>query len=107
MQATIRLGASLREKETLMPKFVIEREMPGASSLSEAEIREASLKSLKALCELGSDIQWIHSFITDDKIYCVYFSPDESLILEHGRKTGLPVDRVAAVRRLIDPSNFQ
>ena len=90
-----------------MPKFVIEREMPGASRLSEAEIREASLKSLKALRELGSDIQWIHSFITDDKIYCVYFSPDESLILEHARRTGLPVDRVAAVRRLIDPSNFQ
>ena len=103
---TIRLEAIWR-KETLMPKFVIEREMPGASRLSEAEIRVASLKSLEALRELGSDIQWIHSFITDDKIYCVYFSPDESLILEHGRKTGLPVDRVAAVRRLIDPSNFQ
>ena len=90
-----------------MPKFVIEREIPGASRLSEVEIRDASLRSLEALGELGSDIQWIHSFITDDKIYCVYFSPDESLILEPGRRAGLPVDRVAAVRRLIDPSNFQ
>ena len=90
-----------------MPKFVIEREMRGASRLSDADIREASLRSLETLRELGSDIQWIHSFITDDKIYCVYFAPDESLIREHGRRAGLPVDRVAAVRRLIDPSNFQ
>lgn len=90
-----------------MPKFVIERRFPGASKLTESEIREASLKSLEVLRELGSDIQWIHSFITDDKIYCIYFAPDESLIEEHGRKTGLPVDRIAAVRRLVDPANFQ
>lgn len=90
-----------------MPKFVIEREIPGASRMTDAEIREASLKSIEALGELGNGIQWIHSFITDDKIYCVYFAPDESLIREHGRRAGLPVDRVAAVRRLIDPSNFQ
>jgi hypothetical protein len=90
-----------------MPKFVIEREIPGASKLSEADIREASLKSIEAMGELGNGIQWIHSFITDDKIYCIYFAPDESLIVEHGRRTGLPVDRVAAVRRLVDPSNFQ
>lgn len=90
-----------------MPKFVIEREIPGASRMTDAEIREASLKSIEALGALGNGIQWIHSFITDDKIYCVYFAPDESLIREHGRRAGLPVDRVAAVRRLIDPSNFQ
>ena len=90
-----------------MPKFVIEREMPGVSKLSEAEIREASLKSLQALRELGPEIQWIHSFITDDKIYCIYWSPDETLIREHGRIAGFPVDRVAAVRRLVDPSNFE
>lgn len=90
-----------------MPKFVIEREIPGASRLTEAEIRASSLKSLETLRELGSDIQWIHSFVTDDKIYCIYFAPDESLIVEHGRRMGLPVDRVAAVRRLIDPANFQ
>jgi hypothetical protein len=90
-----------------MPKFIIERDVPGASKLTEAELREASLKSLDALRTLGPEIQWIHSFITDDKIYCIYFSPDESLIVEHGRLAGLPVDRVEAVRRLVDPTNFE
>jgi hypothetical protein len=90
-----------------MPQFVIERHMPGASKLSEAEIRDTSLKSIEALGELGAEIQWIHSFLTDDKIYCIYFASDESLIFEHARKAGLPVDRVAAVRRLLDPANFQ
>ena len=89
-----------------MPKFIIERNVPGASKLTDAEIREASLKSLEALRKLGPKIQWIHSFITDDKIYCIYFSPDETLIEEHGRMVGLPVDRVEAVRRLVDPANF-
>jgi Nickel responsive protein SCO4226-like len=90
-----------------MPKFIIERTVPGASRLTDAEIREASLKSLEALQTLGPEIQWIHSFITDDKIYCIYFSPDETLILEHAKLAGLPVDRVEAVRRLVDPANYQ
>jgi hypothetical protein len=89
-----------------MPRFVIERNVPGASKLTEAEIREVSLKSLEALRKLGPEIQWIHSFITDDKIYCIYFSPDETLIQEHGRLVGLPVDRIEAVRRLVDPAAF-
>ena len=90
-----------------MPKFVIERNLPGASKMTDAEIRASSLKSLEALRQLGPEIQWIHSFVCDDKIYCIYFSPDERLIQQHGRLTGLPVDRVEAVRRLLDPSNFQ
>ena len=90
-----------------MPKFVIERELPGVEGWSDEQIREASLKSLEALADLGPGIQWIHSFVTDDKMYCVYYAPDESLIVAHARLTGLPVDRVAAVRRLLDPSNFQ
>lgn len=90
-----------------MPKFVIEREVPGASKFSEAEVREASLKSLEVLRELGSEIRWIHSIVTDDKIYCFYFAPDETLIREHGQKVGFPVSRVAAVRRLVDPANFE
>jgi hypothetical protein len=90
-----------------MPKFVIERNVPGASQMTDAELREASLKSLEALRQLGPDIQWIHSYICDDKIYCIYFSPDETLIQQHGRMIGLPVDRVEAVRRLVDPTNFQ
>ena len=90
-----------------MPKFVIERALPGVAGWSDAQIRDASLKSLEALAELGPDIQWIHSFVTDDKMYCIYFAPDESLIAAHARLAGLPVDRVAAVRRLLDPANFQ
>jgi hypothetical protein len=89
-----------------MPKFVIERALPGVSGWSEAQIREASLKSLEALADLGPDIQWIHSFVTDDKMYCIYFAPDESLIVAHARLAGLPVDRVAAVRRLLAPTDF-
>jgi hypothetical protein len=90
-----------------MPKFIIERNVPGASKLTEAEIREASLKSLEALRALGPEIQWIQSFICDDKIYCIYFSPDETLIREHGLMAGVPVDRIEAVRRLVDPASFQ
>lgn len=90
-----------------MPKFVIEREIVGASQLSQEEIREASLKSLNALRELGPEIQWIHSFITDDKIYCIYYAPDEKLILEHGKLIDMPVSRIAAVRKLVDPANFE
>ena len=90
-----------------MPKFVIERELPGVERWSNEQIREASLKSLEAIADLGPGIQWINSFVTDDKMYCVYYAPDESLIVAHARLTGLPVDRVAAVRRLLDPSNFQ
>jgi hypothetical protein len=90
-----------------MPKFVIERNVAGVSKWTEAQIKESSLKSLEALRQLGPEIQWIHSFVCDDKIYCIYFAPDETLIQQHGRLSGLPVDRVEAVRRLIDPANFQ
>jgi hypothetical protein len=90
-----------------MPKFIIEREFPGASKLSEAELRESALNSLEVLRKIGPDIQWIQSYVTDDKIYCIFFAPDESLIVEHGRLGGFPVDRVSAVRRLMDPANYQ
>lgn len=89
-----------------MPQFIIEREVAGASKMSESEIRDASLASLAALTQLGPEIRWIHSFVTDDKIYCIYYAPDETLIREHGRMIGLPVDRVAAVRRILEPVNF-
>ena len=90
-----------------MPQFIIERNVPGASQLTDAEIRELSLKSLEVLRKLGPEILWIQSFICDDKIYCIYFCPDERLIREHGRMAGVPVDRIEAVRRLIDPAQFQ
>ena len=90
-----------------MPKFVIEREIPGAGGLSEDQIREVSLRSMQTLKDMGQQIQWLHSYVTEDKVYCVYLAPDEDTIREHARRTGIPADRVAAVRRLIDPSNFQ
>jgi hypothetical protein len=90
-----------------MPKFVIERNLAPGTLLSEDELRAASLKSLEVLRELGPEIQWIQSFVTDDKIYCIYYAPDESLIQEHARRGGFRADRVAAVRRLLDPVNFQ
>jgi hypothetical protein len=90
-----------------MQQYVIEREVPGAGSLSEAEIQEMSLRSLDVLNELGPQIQWLHSYVTEDKVYCVYLAPDPDIIREHARRTGIPADRIAAVRRLIDPKNVK
>ena len=90
-----------------MPQFVIEREIPGAGSLSETQIRDVSLRSLQTLKEMGPQIQWLHSYVTEDKVYCVYLAPDEDSVREHARRTGIPADRVSAVRRLIDPTNLK
>ena len=90
-----------------MPQFVIEREILGAGSLSETNIREIALRSLQTLKEMGPQIQWLHSCVTEDKVYCVYLAPDEDRIREHARRVGIPADRVAAVRRLIDPANLK
>lgn len=90
-----------------MPKFVIEREIPGAGNLTDAQIREASQKSLEALKQLGPGIQWLQSYVTGDKVYCVYLAPDEATIKEHAKRAGLPANRISAVRRLIDPSNAE
>jgi hypothetical protein len=87
-----------------VPQYVIERDIPGAGTLPEHEIRAMSLRSLDVLKNLGPQIQWLHSYVTEDKVYCVYLAPDEDTIREHARRSGIPADRVAAVRRLIDPS---
>ena len=89
-----------------MRQFVIERDIPGAGSLSEAQIREVSLRSLEALRDIGPQIQWLHSYVTEDKVYCVYLAPDEETIREHARKSNIPANRVSAVRRLIDPAKL-
>ncbi len=90
-----------------MPKFVIEREIPGAGSLSDAQLREVSQKSVNVLKGLGPEIQWLHSYVTGDKVYCVYLASDEAIIQEHARKVGIPANRVSAVRRLIDPATAE
>jgi hypothetical protein len=89
-----------------MPQFVIEREIPGAGSWNEDQIREASLKSLEVLGGMGPQIQWIHSYVTDDKIYCVYMAPDDAAVHEHAQRMGIPANRVSAVRRMIDPVKY-
>jgi hypothetical protein len=88
-----------------MPQFIIEREIPGAASLSEAQIREVSLKSLQTLLEMGPQIQWLHSYVTEDKVYCVYMAPDEQSIREHARKSGIPANRISAVRQMMGPAS--
>lgn len=90
-----------------MPQFVIERDVPGAGKLSEGQVRDLSLKSLNVLEDMGPQIQWLHSYVTEDKVYCVYLAPDEKSIREHARRVGIPADRVSAVRRLLAPANFQ
>ena len=90
-----------------MPKFVIEREIPGLGNMSDGEIREASRKSVAVLKELGPEIQWLQSYVTGDKLYCVYLAPDESLIREHAKRGGFPANRISAVRRLIDPTTAE
>jgi cell division inhibitor SulA len=90
-----------------VPKFVIEREIPGAGALSEAQLREVSLVSLQALRDIGPQIQWLHSYVTEDKVYCIYLAPDEETIREHARRAGLPADRVSAVRWLVDPTTLK
>jgi hypothetical protein len=90
-----------------MPEFVIEREIPGAANLTEDEIAEVSIRSLQLMTELGSRIQWVHSYVTDDRIYCVYLAPDAESIREHARRLGVPANRVSAVRRMIDPKKYQ
>ena len=88
-----------------MPKFVIEREVPGAGSLSDVQLQEISQKSVGVLKAMGPEIQWLHSYITGDKVYCVYLAPDETTIQEHAKRIGLPANRVSAVRRLLDPTS--
>ncbi|MGH9907269.1 MAG: DUF4242 domain-containing protein [Pyrinomonadaceae bacterium] len=90
-----------------MPKFVIEREIPGLGKLSDAELRDISQKSLKILKDMGPEIQWLHSYVTGDKLYCVYLAPDEATIREHATRGGFPANRVSAVRRLIDPTTAE
>ena len=90
-----------------MPKFVIEREIPGVGNLSDAEFQEIARKSVEVLKGLGPGIQWLQSYVTGDKVYCVYLAPDEVTIREHARRAGIPANRVSAVRRMIDPTTAE
>jgi hypothetical protein len=89
-----------------MPEFVIEREIPGLGQMTEEQLRDISVRSLAVLKDLGPQIQWLHSYVTDDRLYCVYLAPDEAIVREHARKLGVPASRVSAVRRLLDPKKY-
>jgi len=90
-----------------MPRFVIEREIPGAGKLSPQELRAIAQKSCSALDQLGPRIQWVQSFVTGDKIYCVYIAPDEEMVREHARQGGFPANSVAEVKAIIDPTTAE
>ena len=90
-----------------MPKYVIEREIPGAGNLTPAELTSVSEKSREVLRQLGTQIQWVHSYVTGDKIYCVYIAPNEELIREHARLGKFPANRISRVTSLIDPTTAE
>lgn len=90
-----------------MPKYVIERELPGAGKLSPETLQAISQKSCGVLSELGPQIQWVQSYVTDDKIYCVYIAPNEEMVREHARQGGFPANSVAQVRAIIDPTTAE
>ncbi|KUO56073.1 MAG: hypothetical protein APF78_01925 [Sphingomonadales bacterium BRH_c3] len=90
-----------------MPQFVIERDMPGAGSLSPDELKGASQQSCSVLRDMGPQIQWVHSYVTDDKIYCVYRAPDAELIRKHAETAGFPANSVSEVRTIIDPTTAE
>ena len=90
-----------------MPKYVIERELPGAGDLSPEELQAISQKSCGVLEEMGPRIQWVHSYVTDNKVYCVYVAPNEEMVREHAQKGGFPANVVARVARVIDPTTSE
>jgi len=90
-----------------MPKFVIERDIPGAGKLTADQLQGISQKSCGVLKNLGPQIQWVESYVTDDKVYCVYIAPDEALVREHAKQGGFPANRVSEVRGIIDPTTAE
>lgn len=90
-----------------MPKYVIEREIPGAGKLTRDELHAISQKSCSVLAKLGPQIQWVESFVTDDKVYCIYIAPNEALVREHAAQGGFPANRVSEVKNRIDPTTSE
>lgn len=90
-----------------MPKYVIEREIPGAGNIGPQDMQSISQKSCSVLSELGPKVQWVESFVTDDKIYCIYIAPNKEMVLEHAQKGGFPANSIAEVKRMIDPTTAE
>lgn len=90
-----------------MPKYVIERDIPNAGKLTQQELQAISQKSCAVLQKLGPQVQWLESFVTDDKIYCVYIAPNEEMVREHARQGGFPANRISAIQTMIDPTTAE
>jgi uncharacterized protein DUF4242 len=90
-----------------MPKYVIEREIPGAGKLSPQELQAISQKSCGVLSKLGPQIQWVHSYVTDNKIYCVYIAPNEQMVREHASQGGFPANKISEIKTVIDPTTAE
>jgi hypothetical protein len=90
-----------------MPKYVIEREIPGAGNMSPQELQGASQKSCSVLRNLGPEIQWVQSYVTADKLYCVYIAPNEEIIREHAQQGGFPANRISEIKTVIDPTTAE
>ena len=90
-----------------MPKYLIEREIPGAGALSPQDLKSISQTSCGVLRELGPAIQWVHSYVTGDKVYCVYIAPDEALVREHAQRGGFPANRISEIKSVIDPTTAE
>jgi hypothetical protein len=86
-----------------MPKYVIERELPGAGKLSEEQLKSISQTSCSVLNKLGPQIQWVHSYVTDDKIYCIYNAPNVQMVRDHAQQGGFPANKISEVKTVIDP----
>jgi len=98
------MQTNLNQRQDNMPKYVIERELPGAGKLSVEDLRAIAQKSCAVLQKLGTDIQWVQSYTTDDKIYCIYIARDEQLVREHAKLGGFPANRISEIRTIIDPT---
>jgi hypothetical protein len=90
-----------------MPQYLIERNIPGAGKLTSAELKAISQKSCSVLNKLGPQVQWVHSYVTDDQIHCIYRAPNEQMVREHARQGGFPADRVSEIRTTIDPTTAE
>ena len=90
-----------------MPKYVIEREIPGAGKLSPDQLKGVAQTSCSVLSKMGPDIQWIHSYVTGDKIYCIYYAPNEEMVREHARQGGFPANSVNEISSIIDPATAE
>jgi hypothetical protein len=90
-----------------MPKYIIEREIPGAGNLSKEQLQAISQKSCAVLSQMGPQIQWVQSYVTADKVYCVYIAPNEKAVLEHARQGGFPANRVSQIKTVIDPTTAE